>query len=81
MKQAYIKNKKEFDKIATEYGFVKKDIGEVYEKWHKQIGKVEIYIFNLSNEIHIWKKGMSITEGKKNMKNYIEDISHLIEWR
>lgn len=81
MKQAFIKDKKEFDKVAKKYGFIKKDIGEVYEKWHKQIGNVEIYIFDLSDEIRIWKKGMSITESKKNMKKYIEDILHLIEWR
>lgn len=81
MKQAYIKNKKEFDKVATEYGFVKKYVGEVYEQWSKRMGSVEIFVFNLSNQIHILDKELCITKGKKRIEKFVKDISHLIEWR
>ena len=81
MKEAFVKDRKEFDKVAPEYGFVKKYIGEIYEQWYKRIGKVEIYIFVGSNRVRAAKNGVSGRMGKGYIEKYIEDISHLIEWK
>lgn len=85
MKRPYIKDRKEFDKVAKNYGFEKVDIGEVYEKWYKRVGTTEIYIFNLSHFICFMEKDRAIFKGKKYLEKIIEkyvgDISHLIEWR
>lgn len=85
MKRPYIKDRKEFDKVAKNYGFEKVDIGEVYERWYKRVGTTEIYIFDLSTEIRVWVKDRATFKGKKYLEKIIEkyvgDISHLIEWR
>ena len=81
MKQAYIKNKKEFNEVATQYGFTKRYVGERYEQWFKQVGRVEIYVFDRSNEIRFCDKGKCVLKSKKFAEKLIKDISHLIEWR
>lgn len=81
MKQAFIKDKNKFDKVAKEYGFIRRYIGEIYEQWYKRIGKVEIYVFIGSNQIRTSENGASRRMAKGNMEKYVEDISHLIEWK
>ncbi len=85
MKRPYIKDRKEFDKVAKNYGFEKVDIGKVYEKWYKRVGNVEIYIFDKSHFICFMEKYRTVYKGKKYLEKIIEkyvgDISHLIEWR
>lgn len=81
MKRAYIKNKKEFNKVATQYGFTKKYVGEIYEQWFKQVGRIEVYVLVGSNEIRFCDKGKYVPKSKKFTEKLIKDISHLIEWR
>ena len=81
MKQAFIKDRKEFDKVAPKYGFLKRSIGEYTEHWYKTIGKVELYIFNLSSRVSFYEKGKTIFKGKKYTEKYIADILHLVEWK
>ena len=81
-KQPYIKSWAEFDKVAKEYGFSKRDIDEIYEHWHKRIGNVEVEVYRHQRHIHICKKGISCWwAGKNAVEKYLKNIEHLIEWR
>lgn len=81
MKQAYIKDKTEFNKVAEKYGFTKRNIGNICEKWFKQTGRMEIEIYNGSNKIMFTNKGWNRNMGKSEATKFIKDILHLIEWR
>lgn len=82
LKQPHIKDINYFNKVAQEYSFEKRDVGEIYQRWEKRVGNISIEIYDHHPYLlHFTKKYTTFYPNKKTAEKYLKDILHLIEWR